>query len=125
MCVGHTSSSMAASLCDSTIPSSQPCPITAGDLTKCFSCSPLAILSCCIAMCLLLPADFIYSEYLTTLRRFEFRQLVWQIAQDYSAAALLLRLPGYVPMPAFTAIEDVPLVVRHARKSSAQVNIFA
>src|SRR5689334_8901380 len=66
-------------------------------------------------------ADFIYSEYLTTLRRFEFRQLVWQIAQDYSAAALLLRLPGYVPMPAFTAIEDVPLVVRHARKSPAEV----
>lgn len=66
-------------------------------------------------------ADFIYSEYLTTLRKFEFRQLVWQIAQDYSAAALLLRLPGYVPMPAFTAIEDVPLVVRHARKSPEQV----
>jgi L-arabinokinase len=67
------------------------------------------------------PADFIYSEYLTALRKFEFRQLVWQIAQDYSAAALLLRLPGYVPMPAFTAIEDVPLVVRHARKTPQQV----
>lgn len=66
-------------------------------------------------------ADFIYSEYLTTLRKFEFRQLVWQIASDYAAAALLLRLPGYVPMPAFTAIEDVPLVVRHARKSPQQV----
>jgi L-arabinokinase len=70
-------------------------------------------------------ADFIYSEYLTTLRKFEFRQLVWQIAQDYSAAALLLRLPGYVPMPAFTAIEDVPLVVRHARKSPQQVSACA
>lgn len=46
---------------------------------------------------------------------------MWQIAQDYSAAALLLRLPGYVPMPAFTAIEDVPLVVRHARKTPQQV----
>lgn len=69
------------------------------------------------------PADFIYSEYLTTLRKFEFRQLVWQIAQDYSAAALLLRLPGYVPMPAFTAIEDVPLVVRHARKTPQQVRV--
>lgn len=71
------------------------------------------------------PADFIYSEYLTTLRKFEFRQLVWQIAQDYSAAALLLRLPGYVPMPAFTAIEDVPLVVRHARKLPQQVRTHA
>ena len=75
----------------------------------------------CRASCL---PDFIYSEYLTTLRRFEFRQLVWQIAQDYSAAALLLRLPGYVPMPAFTAIEDVPLVVRHSRKPPAQVGVF-
>uniref|UniRef100_A0A383W3L1 L-arabinokinase n=1 Tax=Tetradesmus obliquus TaxID=3088 RepID=A0A383W3L1_TETOB len=65
--------------------------------------------------------DFIYSEYLTTQRRTEFKRLVWQIAQDYSNAALLLRLPGYVPMPAFTAIEDVPLVVRHARKFPAQV----
>lgn len=71
--------------------------------------------------CVLSFADFIYSEYLTTLRKFEFRQLVWQIASDYAAAALLLRLPGYVPMPAFTAIEDVPLVVRHARKSPQQV----
>jgi L-arabinokinase len=76
---------------------------------------------------LLLPAfasfatDFIYSEYLTTQRKTEFKRLVWQIAQDYSNAALLLRLPGYVPMPAFTAIEDVPLVVRHARKFPAQV----
>jgi hypothetical protein len=45
--------------------------------------------------------DFIYSEYLTTQRRSEFRQLVWQIAADYASAALLLRLPGHVPMPAF------------------------
>jgi L-arabinokinase len=66
-------------------------------------------------------SDFIYSEYLTTQRKTEFKRLVWQIAQDYSNAALLLRLPGYVPMPAFTAIEDVPLVVRHARKFPAQV----
>lgn len=45
--------------------------------------------------------DFVYSEYLTTTRRPEFRALVWQIARDYSSAALLLRLPGHVPMPAF------------------------
>jgi hypothetical protein len=71
-----------------------------------------------------LAADFIYSEYLTTQRKTEFKRLVWQIAQDYSNAALLLRLPGYVPMPAFTAIEDVPLVVRHARKFPAQVGVI-
>lgn len=59
--------------------------------------------------------DFIYADYLTANRRSEFQQLVWQIAQDYSKATLLLRLPGFVPMPAFQAIEDVPLVVRHAR----------
>eukprot|EP00775_Hariotina_reticulata_P002038 gene2038-2360_t len=65
--------------------------------------------------------DFIYSEYLTAQRKTQYKQLVWQIAQDYASAALLLRLPGYVPMPAFTAIEDVPLVVRHARRFPAQV----
>ncbi|GBF96473.1 L-arabinokinase-like, partial [Raphidocelis subcapitata] len=65
--------------------------------------------------------DFIYSEYLTTQRRPEFRQLVWGIATDYAAASLLLRLPGHVPMPAFQAVEDVPLVVRHAHKSAEQV----
>ena len=68
-----------------------------------------------------LPPDFIYSEYLTTQRRPEFRRLVWQIAHDYACATLLLRLPGYVPMPAFQAIEDVPLVVRHARRFPAAV----
>lgn len=71
------------------------------------------------------PADFIYSEYLTAQRKTEFKQLVWQIAQDYASATLLLRLPGYVPMPAFTAIEDVPLVVRHARKFPAQASLAA
>ncbi|KAI8470791.1 MAG: Transglutaminase-like superfamily-domain-containing protein [Monoraphidium minutum] len=65
--------------------------------------------------------DFIYSEYLTAQRRSEFRQLVWQIALDYASAALLLRLPGHVPMPAFQAVEDVPLVVRHAQRSPEQV----
>lgn len=82
---------------------------------------PKNVSSFCAVLCVPL-TDFIYSEYLTTLRKFEFRQLVWQIAQDYSAAALLLRLPGYVPMPAFTAIEDVPLVVRHARKTPQQAS---
>jgi hypothetical protein len=63
-----------------------------------------------------LSSDFIYSEYLTSLRRPEFRKLVWQIAQDYAQAELLLRLPGHVPMPAFKCVEDVPLVVRRAQR---------
>lgn len=65
--------------------------------------------------------DFIYAEYLTSVRRKEYRHLVWQIAQDYSQAHTLLRLPGYVPMPAFQRVEDVPLVVRKAQKTREQV----
>lgn len=64
--------------------------------------------------------DFIYSEYLTAAGS-EFRQLVWQIADDYACALRLLRLPGHVPMPAFREVVDVPLVVRHARRSRADV----
>jgi len=47
--------------------------------------------------------------------------MVWQIAEDYACASVLLRLPGYSPMPAFGEVIDVPLVVRHAQKSKAQV----
>ena len=47
--------------------------------------------------------------------------MVWQIAEDYACASVLLRLPGYSPMPAFGEVIDVPLVVRHAQKSRAQV----
>ncbi|GAB4816629.1 hypothetical protein N2152v2_003675 [Parachlorella kessleri] len=65
--------------------------------------------------------DFIYSEYLTEAGSSEFRQLVWQIAEDYACAAKLLRLPGYVPMPAFRQVVDVPLVVRHASRPRQQV----
>lgn len=49
-----------------------------------------------------------------------YRGMVFQIAEDYAAAHLLLRLPGHCPMPAFREVEDVPLVVRHARKGRAQ-----
>ncbi len=48
--------------------------------------------------------------------------MVWQIAEDYACASVLLRLPGYSPMPAFGEVIDVPLVVRHAQKSKAQVS---
>ncbi len=51
-----------------------------------------------------------------------YRGMVWQIAEDYACADLLLRLPGYAPMPAFREVEDVPLVVRHARKTKEQVS---
>jgi len=47
--------------------------------------------------------------------------MVWQIAEDYACASVFLRLPGYSPMPAFGEVIDVPLVVRHAQKSKAQV----
>ena len=52
-----------------------------------------------------------------------YRGMVWQIAEDYACADLLLRLPGYAPMPAFREVEDVPLVVRHARKTKEQVGL--
>ncbi|KAG0472232.1 hypothetical protein HPP92_016778, partial [Vanilla planifolia] len=43
------------------------------------------------------------------------------IAEDYSHCELLLRLPGYCPMPAFRDVIDVPLVVRRLHKSRAEV----
>lgn len=74
-------------------------------------------------MCML-SVDFIYSEYASTLGHVgnDYRKMVWQIAEDYACASVLLRLPGYSPMPAFGEVIDVPLVVRHAQKSSAQVS---
>ena len=68
----------------------------------------------------MLRADFIYSQYLMSGHS-AYRGMVWQIAEDYACADLLLRLPGYAPMPAFREVEDVPLVVRHARKTKEQV----
>jgi L-arabinokinase len=64
--------------------------------------------------------DFIYSEYLTAAGS-AFKDLVWQIADDYACALCLLRLPGHVPMPAFREVVDVPLVVRHAKRSRHEV----
>ncbi len=64
--------------------------------------------------------DFIYSEYLTAAGS-AFKDLVWQIADDYACALCLLRLPGHVPMPAFREIIDVPLVVRHAKRTRHEV----
>ena len=66
-------------------------------------------------------ADFVYSEYLTTVPA-AFRTVTWQIAEDYAKADLLLRLPGYCPMPAFKEVVDVPLVVRHSRTPAHEVH---
>ncbi len=69
-------------------------------------------------------ADFVYSEYLISGQAgcSGYRAMIYQIAEDYACADLILRLPGHAPMPAFREVEDVPLVVRHARRSRAQVN---
>ena len=68
-------------------------------------------------------ADFVYSEYLISGQAgcSGYRSMIYQIAEDYACADLILRLPGHAPMPAFREVEDVPLVVRHARKSREQV----
>ena len=50
-----------------------------------------------------------------------FQPMVWQIAEDLSRADVLLRLPGHSPMPAFRAVEDIPLIARLPRRSRAEV----
>ncbi|OQU77002.1 hypothetical protein SORBI_3010G253200 [Sorghum bicolor] len=64
--------------------------------------------------------DFIYAEYIMEAG-YHHRSIVWQIAEDYSHCDILLRLPGYGPMPAFRNVIDVPLVVRGFRKSRSEV----
>ncbi|XP_031382671.1 L-arabinokinase-like isoform X2 [Punica granatum] len=49
------------------------------------------------------------------------RSIVWQIAEDYSHCELLIRLPGYCPMPAFRDVIDVPLLVRKVQRSKEEV----
>ncbi len=64
-------------------------------------------------------ADFVYSAYVVAQP--EMQHFIWDIAADYAQATLLLRLPGYSPMPAFPQVVDVPLVVRKARLTREQV----
>lgn len=64
--------------------------------------------------------DFIYAEYVMAAGH-QYRSVVWQIAEDYSYALFLIRLPGFCPMPAFRDVIDVPLVVREAQKSREEV----
>uniref|UniRef100_A0A0E0E605 Galactokinase N-terminal domain-containing protein n=1 Tax=Oryza meridionalis TaxID=40149 RepID=A0A0E0E605_9ORYZ len=64
--------------------------------------------------------DYIYAEYIVASGDHH-RSIVWQIAEDYSHCDILLRLPGYCPMPAFRDVTDVPLVVRGLRKSRSEV----
>jgi L-arabinokinase len=67
-----------------------------------------------------LVADFIYSQYAMESGS-TFQPMVWQIAEDLSRADVLLRLPGHSPMPAFRAVEDIPLIARLPRRSRAEV----
>lgn len=64
--------------------------------------------------------DFIYADYVLAAGHHH-RSIVWQIAEDYSHAEFLIRLPGYCPMPAFRDVIDVPLVVRRLHKSRKEV----
>ncbi|KAK4793267.1 hypothetical protein SAY86_023702 [Trapa natans] len=64
--------------------------------------------------------DFIYAEYVMAAGSHH-SSIVWQIAEDYSHCELLIRLPGYCPMPAFQDVIDVPLVVRKIMKSKEEV----
>ncbi|PUZ59232.1 hypothetical protein GQ55_4G024000 [Panicum hallii var. hallii] len=64
--------------------------------------------------------DFIYAEYIMEAG-YHHRSTVWQISEDYAHCDILLRLPGYGPMPAFRNVIDVPLIVRGLRKSRSEV----
>ncbi|KAL5223591.1 hypothetical protein ABZP36_010230 [Zizania latifolia] len=64
--------------------------------------------------------DYIYAEYIMAAG-YHHRSIVWQIAEDYSHCDILLRLPGYCPMPAFRDVTDVPLVVRGLHRSKTEV----
>ncbi|KAH7432132.1 hypothetical protein KP509_07G009700 [Ceratopteris richardii] len=64
--------------------------------------------------------DFIYADYVMAAG-LQYRSIVWQIAEDYSYAEFLLRLPGYCPMPAFRDTIDVPLIVRKPVRSKEEV----
>lgn len=66
--------------------------------------------------------DFVYSEYLARHGADPARHdMMRNIATDYACCSTLLRLPGFTPMPAFSRIIDVPLVVRPVRTPAAQV----
>ncbi|XP_066369481.1 L-arabinokinase-like isoform X1 [Miscanthus floridulus] len=83
----------------------------------CRVASDLGVCSVCIGN---FSWDFIYAEYIMEAG-YHHRSIVWQIAEDYSYCDILLRLPGYSPMPAFRNVNDVPLVVRGFRKSRSEV----
>ncbi len=49
----------------------------------------------------------------------QFRGMVWQIAEDYACADLLLRLPGHCPMPARSPLLPLPRPAVHKRQRTA------
>jgi len=68
--------------------------------------------------------DHIYYDFLPWTRsehRKKYRAVVDKCRQDYQSATAVLRLPGANQMNHFKQVIDVPLVVRMAKKSSAQV----
>ncbi|KAG2614045.1 hypothetical protein PVAP13_4KG375902 [Panicum virgatum] len=83
----------------------------------CRAAADMGVRSVCIAN---FSWDFIYAEYIMEAGYHD-RSIVWQIAEDYAHCDILLRLPGYGPMPAFRNVIDVPLVVRGLRKSRSEV----
>ncbi|XP_051114126.1 L-arabinokinase-like [Andrographis paniculata] len=64
--------------------------------------------------------DFIYADFIMEAGDHS-HSIIWQIAEDYSHCDLLIRLPGYCPMPAFGDAIDVPLVVRKLHKPRSEV----
>ena len=68
--------------------------------------------------------DFIYAEFASLVGEVgggDYSTMLEGIAAAYAQATVLLRLPGHTPMPAFRRVEDVPLVVRLARRSRDEV----
>jgi L-arabinokinase len=63
--------------------------------------------------------DYIYRAYADRSRRFA--EAAARFAEAYANASLLLRLPFSPQMEVFPRREDVPLVVRHARKSAQEI----
>jgi L-arabinokinase len=63
----------------------------------------------------------IFSPFLITPEFALYQPLLDAISADYRKATFLLRMPGFMPMPCFSDIVDVPLVVRMAHRSRAEV----
>ena len=63
--------------------------------------------------------DWIYQDYLDEIP--EFNSLIQQIRSSYNQADLLLRLPFYGDLSAFSKITDIPLIARKAELPKERV----